>query len=285
MPVQFRHVVEVHSVHGSDERRREENCRPRRDLLDLLVLRVACLRQIAHLLVLVLRHQSCVHREDVSEQLTKAVGPLHHSRRMVGDVAQVSLEFLVRVVLVEPCRQPTQHSQQRTRRPLEFDHLTGQFVDATRNSGIATEYFGFDLVDVVLQSGHHRGVPVDDCVENGIENGLGTQPQQVRIVLHASPHRRQIRRFTVTDGQNEVRTTEDVQLAEFDPLGLVAVPRSTQHHEQCLAVALELGALVRDDRILDRQFVEVEMLCSGIQLGVVGPVHADPRHRLRIRKA
>ena len=135
-----------------------------------LVLRVARLRQIAHLLVLVLRHQSCVHREDVSEQLTKAVGPLHHRRRMVGDVAEVTLELLVRVVLVEPCRQPTQHPQQRTSRPLEFDHLTGQFVDATRNSGIATEYFGFDLVDVVLQAGHHRGVPVDDCVENGIEN-------------------------------------------------------------------------------------------------------------------
>lgn len=58
---------------------------------------------------------------------------------------------------------------------------------------------------------------------------------------------------------HEVRADEHVQLAELDLLDLVAVPRRVQHHEQGVAVALQLRALVSHDRVLDGQLVQVEL--------------------------
>ncbi len=87
------------------------------------------------------------------------------------------------------------------------------------------------------------------------------------------------------DREHERRTAEDVQLTEFDALGFVAVARGAQDHEQRLAVPLQLGPLVGDDRVFDSQLVQVELLCCRVQLGVVRPVHPDPRHRRRVGQA
>ncbi len=74
---------------------------------------------------------------------------------------------------------------------------------------------------------------------------------------------------------------EQVHLAELDLLDVVEVARCPEHDEQGLAVALELGPLVGDDRVLDGQLVQPELLGDGQQLALGRPEEADPGHRSR----
>ena len=83
------------------------------------------------------------------------------------------------------------------------------------------------------------------------------------------------------DGDHEVRADEHVQLAELDLLDVVEVARGAQHHEQRGAVALELGSLVRGDRVLDREFVQPELGGEGFQFAGIGSIEPDPRHAVR----
>ncbi len=87
------------------------------------------------------------------------------------------------------------------------------------------------------------------------------------------------------DREHEGGTAEDVQFTEVDRLRLVEVAGSAEHHEQRLAVALELRTLVRDDRILDRELVQIELLCRSVQLSLGRAVEPDPGHRRRIGEA
>ena len=69
---------------------------------------------------------------------------------------------------------------------------------------------------------------------------------------------------------------EDVDLAELDLLDVVEVARRAQDDEQRVAVALELGSLVGDDRVLDRQLVQAELLGDVEQQRLRRPEEADP---------
>ena len=92
------------------------------------------------------------------------------------------------------------------------------------------------------------------------------------------PDATQVGRPAVADGEHEVRSDEDVDLAELDLLVLVEVGGRAQHDEQRVAVALELRPLVGDDRVLDRDLVEAELLGDGQELGFGRPEQPDPRH-------
>ena len=80
------------------------------------------------------------------------------------------------------------------------------------------------------------------------------------------------------DRDDEVRADEEVDLAELDLLDGVDVARGPQHDEQGVAVALELRALVGDDRVLDGQLVQLELVGQRGQLVLVGAVQPDPGH-------
>ena len=94
-PAQLGHQVEVHAVDRRDERRREEDRRPRRDALDLLVLLEARLGHPGHLRVLPLTDECGVDLQDVGEQVAETGQPLDHPRGVVGDVAQVAAQLQV----------------------------------------------------------------------------------------------------------------------------------------------------------------------------------------------
>ena len=93
------------------------------------------------------------------------------------------------------------------------------------------------------------------------------------------PHGGEVRRPAVAHGQHEVRAEEDVDLAELDLLHVVEVGRGAEHDEQRVAVALELRPLVRDDRVLDGELVQPELLGDRHELGGGRPEQADPGHR------
>ena len=73
-----------------------------------------------------------------------------------------------------------------------------------------------------------------------------------------------------------------MDLAELDLLDLVQVAGGAQHREQGVAVAFQLGSLVGDDGVLDRQLVQAELLGHGQQLRLGRPVEPDPGHRARL---
>ena len=52
--------------------------------------------------------------------------------------------------------------------------------------------------------------------------------------------------------------------------------RRAEHDEQGVVVAFELGALVCVDGVLDRKVVEPAPFGERVDLGVGGPVQADP---------
>jgi hypothetical protein len=66
----------------------------------------------------------------MSQQLAESLDPLHHQGEVVGDVAQVALQLLVDLVLVEAALECRQHPHERLRRALELDDPPGELVDA-----------------------------------------------------------------------------------------------------------------------------------------------------------
>ena len=84
------------------------------------------------------------------------------------------------------------------------------------------------------------------------------------------------------DRDHEVRSDEHVDLAELDRLRLVDVASRPQDQEQDVAVPLELGPLVGVNRVLDCQFVELELTSDRGQLFLRGLVEPKPRHSLAL---
>lgn len=127
-------------------------------------------------------------------------------------------------------------------------------------------------------AGDDGDVAVDHGVEDRVEDGLGTEFQQLRGVLHAAAHRRQVRRRTMPDGDHEVGAHEDVQFAEVDLLGRVQIAGRAQDDEECVAVALQLRSLVCLHRVLDGERMQVELGGQGEEFGLRGAGEADPCH-------
>lgn len=180
--------------------------------------------------------------------------------------------------LAKAGHQAVEHADQRAGGALELDHLAGEFVDAAGDFGVAAEDLGLDLVDVVLDSGHHRGVAVDHRVEDGVEGGLGAQGEQFRGGLHAAADRGQVGGRAVADRDEEVLADEDVELAEFHLLRRVQVTGGAQDDEEGVAVTFQLGALMGLQGVLDGQRVEVELGGQGVEFGLGRAVQADPGH-------
>ena len=70
----------------------------------------------------------------------------------------------------------------------------------------------------------------------------------------------------VAHGDHEVAVDEQQDLADLDDSSVVDVAHGLQHHEQRVAVHLELRPLVRVDRVLDRERMQVELLANGVEL-------------------
>ncbi len=250
--------------------------------LDLLVLVEGGLGEGLDLLVLGLVHEGGVDGQDVAQRLAEAVHPLGHDGRVVGGVAQVSAQLLIGPVLLEPRREAGEHGQQRTDGALELDDLLRQLVDAAAHLGVATEDLGLDLVDVLLQPGHHRRVAVHHAVHDGVQDRLRPQPQELGVALHPPAHGAQVRGQAVADGDDEIGTDEDMDLPEVHLLHVVEVGGRLEDDEQHVVVALELGPLVGDDGVLQRDLVQPELVGHVLELGVGRPEQTDPGHGARL---
>ena len=80
----------------------------------------------------------------------------------------------------------------------------------------------------------------------------------------------------MADGDDVVPPDEQHDLVDVDHLFVVHVAGRLQHHEQVVAVALELRPLVGVDGVLDGEGVEVEGAGDVVELVRRGLVQTDP---------
>ena len=73
---------------------------------------------------------------------------------------------------------------------------------------------------------------------------------------------------------------EDQDLAGLDELFGILVGHGLEHDEERIAVVLELWALVRLQRILDRELVQVELRADSLELLDGRLDEADPDERV-----
>jgi len=69
---------------------------------------------------------------------------------------------------------------------------------------------------------------------------------------------------------------EDVRLADLQAPALGVHPGRAQHDEEAAIVELELGPLVRAQRVLDGQVVQPELLLYAAEQGLFRLVEPDP---------
>ena len=86
------------------------------------------------------------------------------------------------------------------------------------------------------------------------------------------------RRLPVTRRDDEPFSDEQKDLPELDVAVLPA--GGLQHEEERVAVDLELGPLMRLDRVLDGELVEVELASHRVELVLGRLVQAEPDERL-----
>jgi hypothetical protein len=80
----------------------------------------------------------------------------------------------------------------------------------------------------------------------------------------------------VPHGDHELRPEEQVQLAEFHDLHRVDVARRAENHESGVSIALELGALVGVNCVLDGKRVQGELFGDRGDLLGGRAEHPDP---------
>ena len=130
----------------------------------------------------------------------------------------------------------------------------------------------------------HLLVAVDDLVAHGVDDrrravgqDAARAPRAQRRASCSSPP------CAVPDRDHEVVADEHADLAGLDRVVLVDVPERLEHQEQALVVALELGPLVRRDRVLDGQRVQAERpRRPSASSASVGLVQADPDEVARL---
>jgi hypothetical protein len=149
--------------------------------------------------------------------------------------------------------------------------------------GAGLEHLVLDLLELRLEPVDDREVAVDDRVHQRVEHEGRAVAQHVRLALRAAAHLQQALPAAVADGQHEVAAHEDVDLAGRELVGGRQFHR-VEDGEQRVAVLLDLGPLVPVQRVLHREFVQVELVLHRVQLLVGGVLQRDPDEAVRPRQ-
>jgi hypothetical protein len=123
---------------------------------------------------------------------------------------------------------------------------------------------------------HDRRVVVHHAVDDRVQDRLRPKRQQLGVGFHPPAHTRQVAALAMPHRDHEILADEHVQLGEFDLLAAVDVAGRPQDGEEDIVVALDLRALVRHDRVLDRELVDAELPRHLAELGLVRLLQPDP---------
>ncbi len=186
---------------------------------------------------------------------------------------------------------PLQVGGQRRDRAAQLDDLAFEQVDAL-DVGLASggEDVLFHGVDVGLDQIGDIEIAVDDVIGDRMHDRVGPERQTGgrRVELLADAGEPTV--LTMADGDHEIGTDEDHDLAGFDDLAsqrhgnVLDVVDRLEHQEQRVVVTLQLRSLMGVHGIFDRQRVQAEHVGDGLHLMFVGTVQADPGECLLARR-
>ena len=159
---------------------------------------------------------------------------------------------------------------------LEADDLVPLGIEMADFLGVErrVHHAFLDEEQPVLDRVDHREIAVDDEIEDRIEDivgavrKLGGQRFEPRADFGVRPRR------PVTDADEEMRTEEKSGLARMDRVGIEV--RGAGDDEELVAIGLDLGQLVRLQRILDRKRVKAKPFRDALQLSRRGLIKAEP---------
>ena len=142
------------------------------------------------------------------------------------------------------------------------------------------EHLLLDFLDVVVDALDDRLVVVHDLVDDRVA-GRRRCRSRAAPARSSRPLRALVQRarLAVADRDHERAADEDVDLAGLDDLVGVDVAGRLEDHEQRVVVDLELRALVRLDRVLDRQLVKAELPAHRVELLGLGLEQPEPHER------
>ncbi len=215
--------------------------------------------------------------------LAQAVDRLVHPHQVVLDVHHVGPDRLRHQRGLEPV-EPLADVEQRVHGAPQREQLAAQVVELLGRLalGAAVEDVGLDRLEAVLERLDDREVLVDHEVEQRIEDEAGTERQALRLRLAGAAQPDVRAQRAMAHGHHVARAGEDVGLAELELAVAAGELRRPERHEDRVAVALELGALVRPMGVLDRQVVQPEGRLHPRQQLLVRLVEADPDEALRV---
>ena len=104
-----------------------------------------------------------------------------------------------------------------------------------------------------------RPVVVHDVIHDGMEDRTRSESKKLRSGLERLTRFLEPARVSVSHHHDEPAPEEDQYLSELDDLFGVDVARRLQDEQRRIVVTLELRPLMRLDRVLDCQLMEVEL--------------------------
>jgi hypothetical protein len=254
-------VLEVHPVDPRDRGRDGDDRRPGGDAADVLVLAHAELRQI--------------RRQDAREHIAVVANARRVAAKVILDIAKVGRQ-LVRNLWIDAARQRMQRLEQGHDGAVEVEHGSLQPVDPLgRILTTRGENAGLDVPDGRIEAVDDRPVVVDDAVDDRMQCGSLAQAQEVGTLLQLQAHVVQLG-LSVANRDEEAVADEEEDLAEVDRLVLCAPAGRLEHEEERIAVDLELRPLMRLDRVLDGELVQVELAPDRVELVLRGLEQAEP---------
>ena len=159
----------------------------------------------------------------------------------------------------------------------ELRQLPLQCVDAACvTAAVVGEHRQLGLVHVRLELGGHVLVRVDHAVTHAVEHGVRSVPQHFGVLFEVPPGYAELRALAMAHRDDVVVSDEDRDLTCLDRVVGVDVPDRLEHHEQGVAVPLELRPLVGDDGVLDRERVKSEHVRDLGHLVRAGLEQPDP---------
>ena len=207
---------------------------------------------------------------------------------VVGDVAQVVVQevpVLVRDLrqarvglfrVVQEGREVAEDDVEGIDRAVEVDRLPGEPVGVAGSGRGSVEDLALGLVDAVLEVEDDGCVGVHNPVDDGVDDRRGPQGEEPGLGLQLGSDVLEIDLPGVPDGDREAGPAEHVDLTGLDGLRRPVVPGGAEHDEQDVAVGLDLRPLVGDDRVLQGEPGQFEVVRGLPELLLVGRGHADP---------
>ena len=142
-----------------------------------------------------------------------------------------------------------------------------------------------DLLQVVRHEVEDREVGVDDGVGDQVEDKVRPAPPQRGLACGPLPDPVERLDRVLVDGDQVVRAQESVQLVRHDVVRLARrAGEPVDHHEQVVAVFLQLRPLVDVQAVLDRQRVKAEAIGQELERRFVLGLKVDPANHARRRR-